>query len=155
MKNDYYKTYQRIIGNKELIKRLRDYGYKLCMKLHPEMERFKKLIRPIDGVEIWDAGYTEIFAESELLITDYSSIAFDFSQLYKPVIYYQFDEDTFWAGEHNYTKGYFDYRRDGFGEVVNTYEELERVLFSYVANNCNLKETYRGRIESFFAYQGK
>ena len=155
LKSDYFQNYQRLLCNPELVEKLRSYGYTLCLQLHPEMERFKDVFQPAAGVEIWDAGYTDIFAESELLITDYSSIVFDFAQLHKPVLYYQFDEDVFWNGVHNYTKGYFDYRRDGFGEVVTEYAELEKVLLSYAENSCKLKELYRDRINEFFMFRDK
>ena len=46
-----------------------------------------------------------------------SSVAFDFAYLGKPVIYAQFDKEEFYE-KHDYKAGYFNYERDGFGEVV-------------------------------------
>jgi len=153
--SNYYKAYKKILDNDKLVSRLKEYGYTLCLKLHPEMEHFKNTFSVAEGIEFWDAPYKDIFAESELLITDYSSIAFDFAQLRKPVIYFQFDADEFWLGEHNYSKGYFDYVEDGFGEVVKTYDELEQKMFSYVEAGCKLKDKYLNRITEFFAYNDK
>ena len=50
------------------------------------------------------------------MITDYSSVAFEMAYLKKAVLYYQFDEEEFFSGKH-WQKGYFDYRKDGFGAV--------------------------------------
>ena len=50
------------------------------------------------------------------MLTDYSSVAFDFAYLRKPIVYAHFDKEAFFSGEHSYTAGYFDYERDGFGE---------------------------------------
>ena len=57
-----------------------------------------------------------------LLVTDYSSVFFDVAFLRKPVVYYQFDEEEF--RKYHYQKGYFDFRRDGFGPVCTTQEAL-------------------------------
>ena len=36
-----YKAYKKILDNDKLVSRLKEYGYTLCLKLHPEMEHFK------------------------------------------------------------------------------------------------------------------
>lgn len=67
------------------------------------------------------------FVDTDILITDYSSVAFEVAYLKKPVIYFQFDREEFFSGVHTYQKGYFDYETDGFGPVCL---ELSEVLFS-------------------------
>ncbi|EOI6809927.1 CDP-glycerol glycerophosphotransferase family protein, partial [Campylobacter jejuni] len=52
----------------------------------------------------------KLFCESSLMITDYSSAAFEMAVLKKPVIYYQFDKDEFFA-KHTVQKKYFDYKK--------------------------------------------
>ena len=42
------------------------------------------------------------------MITDYSSVFFDFSYMRKPVIFYQFDEKKFRKAQ--YAEGYFSYK---------------------------------------------
>ena len=64
--------------------------------------------------------------------------------MHKPIIYYQFDEDTFY--DEHYTRGYFDYRRDGFGDVVTS-------LKTVVSNNFNMSDEYRNRTNRFFALE--
>ena len=73
---------------------------------------------------------------------------FDFAYMRKPVLYYQFDEEEFRA--NHYAKGYFDYRRDGFGEVVTEEEKALDLLEQYLENGCRLKPAYRARIQEFF-----
>ena len=48
---------------------------------------------------------------------DYSSIAFDFAYMKKPLIYYQFDQDKYYT--NHFAKGYFDCERDGFGPQMS------------------------------------
>jgi len=51
-----------------------------------------------------------------------------------------------------YVPGYFDYDRDGFGEVETDYEATVDRLIEYMASDCKLKDKYRARIDGFFAY---
>ncbi|MFS0655826.1 CDP-glycerol glycerophosphotransferase family protein [Bacillus sp. 179-C3.3 HS] len=39
----------------------------------------------------------EVFAESNLIVTDYSSSSLDFSNMRKPVVYCQFDKEEFFS----------------------------------------------------------
>ncbi|HAL7545404.1 TPA: capsular biosynthesis protein, partial [Escherichia coli] len=69
----------------------------------------------------YDGSIQSLFKRSKIMITDYSSVAFEMAYLNKPVCYYQFDEKQFFTKGH-YNKGYFDYRSSGFGPVFNTVE---------------------------------
>ena len=72
--------------------------------------------------------YSDIFSQSKLLITDYSSIFFDFAYLKKPEIFFQFDKEEFYS-EH-YHQSDFEHEKDAFGDVVKTVEELEKMSLS-------------------------
>ena len=63
-------------------------------------------------------------------------------------MYYQLDASEYRA--HHYAQGYFDYRRDGFGEVVTEKTKLLELLEQYLSNECGLKAEYKKRIEGFF-----
>ena len=80
------------------------------------------------------------------MLTDYSSVAFEFAYLRKPIIYYQFDEKTFFE-EHTYRKGYFDYKKSGFGEVESQECMIVDRICRYLQNECQLSGKYRERIE--------
>ena len=75
------------------------------------------------------------FNKCDLMITDYSSVAFDFAYLRKPIIYYQFDKEKF--RKLQYAEGYFDYETMGFGDVIVNDAERENSFFIYHdKNNC-------------------
>ena len=98
--------------------------------------------------------YQGTFSESSLLITDYSSVAFDFAYLKKPIIYTQFDIDTFFEGQV-YDKGYFEYERDGFGPVCYDYETTVKTIIEYIEKDCVIEDKYIKRINDFYAYNDK
>ena len=68
----------------------------------------------------YDVQY--LLKSAALLITDYSSVAFDFAYMKKPIIYYQFDESLYY--KKHYERGYFDYDKMRFGRKVNDVSDL-------------------------------
>ena len=90
----------------------------------------------------------ELFAKTALLITDYSSVAFDVAKLSKPVLYYHFDKESFFLTQ--WQSGYFDYEKDGFGAVCKNLNELLAEL--YKNEKCEFKEPFLSRARAFFAF---
>src|SRR4029077_10737454 len=62
----------------------------------------------------------ELFARARVLVTDFSSVAFNAAYLERPVVYYQFDAESVLGGGHTGRQNYFEYPRDGFGPVADT-----------------------------------
>lgn len=156
--SSYCQMYQQVFSNKRLYDMAEKYHYKIRLMLHPTMPReCTEYFNCDNGIEILDRNtrYRELFADSKLIITDYSSAVFDFAYLRKPVLYYQQDAEEFFSGNHTYDKGYFDYERDGFGEVEYTAELLVNRIVEYMENGCELKPIYRDRIENTFPFNDK
>ena len=96
-------------------------------------------------------NYQVMFTTASLLITDYSSIAFDFAYLKKPVIYTQFDKMSFMTN-HILRKGYFDYETHGFGPVCNDMNSTITQIMHYIKNGCSMEYKYQSRVMNFFAF---
>jgi len=94
--------------------------------------------------------FNTLILKSSLLITDYSSIAFDFAYSKKPVIYYQFDEIDFFNGGHTYSRGYFNYHENGFGPVINDIDSLSNEVRESQKNSFLVSEKYQKRISETF-----
>ena len=84
------------------------------------------------------------------MITDYSSIFFDFGYLKKPIIYSHFDYKEY--RNFHYREGYFDYRLDGFGPVCQDINCTVNEIIYEIENNCVLRAKYLKRIEKFFGF---
>jgi len=145
-RSKYYKRYSALLNSKRLLRACRKYGYRLAFMPHPLFEPYIRDIIKNDEVLFWDRSksYRDALSEGAILITDYSSIAFEFAYLKKLVIYYQFDRNRFFEN-HTYKKGYFDYERDGFGEVVYHNNEMIDMLKRVVC----LKSDYLNNIKLF------
>ena len=155
--SDFYRFYNSLINDERLINAAKKNGYKIQFFPHPTISAKLDSFDKNEVVTFLKKGtpYKDVFANSSLIITDYSSAAFDFSYLRKPMIYSQFDADTFFAGNHAYTKGYFDDKEHGFGEVETTLEGTVDRIIEYMENGCKLKDFYQKRIENFFAFDDK
>lgn len=157
LESEFYKFYNNILNNERLLEAAEKFNYQIAFFPHPNLQMCLNLFNRDNRVAFieWDTEYREVYAKSDLVLTDYSSAIFDFAYLRKPVIYMHFDEETFFSGNHTLTKGYFDYQRDAFGEVEYTVEETVDRIIEYMENGCQLKDKYRARIDNFFAFNDK
>lgn len=152
--SSYYKMYQKLLSDNKLIKNAQIYGYKLQLLFHPSMVCTLPAFHFDASIEVLTdhVSYRKVFAESALIITDYSSAVFDFAILRKPVLYYHADKEEFFSGAHTYDKGYFNYEQDGFGEVSYTQTQMIDTIIEYMKNGCLLKEQYKKRIDNTFLF---
>ena len=149
--SEYFQAINSLINNEDLINLAKKYDYKIIFKPHPMVYDYVDLFDTNDYVEIVDekTKYQELFKDSDLLVTDYSSIAFDFSYMKKPVVYYQYGDD------YNFKESYFNYETMGFGEVITTEENLVNTIKEYLQNDCKMKKEYENRVDSFYKYNDK
>ena len=105
-----------------------------------------------ESVNFSAGEYSEVFNHASLLITDFSSVAFDFAYLKKPLIYYHVDRENF---HFNIDESYFDYDEMGFGPVFDDLDDLKEKIKEFVLNDCEMDEKYQKRVDEFFKYQDK
>lgn len=148
--SQYYRHINSLINNEDLIALCEKYDFKLLFKPHPFVYDFIELFDTNDYVEIdQDSTYQDLFKNSDLMITDYSSVAFDFAYMKKPMIYYQYGND------YNFEEGYFKYKDMGFGEIVKNEEEILTIVGNYLKNGCQMENKYKDRVDTFFKYNDK
>ncbi len=149
----YFAFYNGLIGSERLNEALAARGYELRFVLHPAFEAEASKFCPGPAARVLArCDYRAAFVEGSLLVTDYSSVAFDFALLRKPVVYAQFDKDTFFGG-HTYRPGYFDYERDGFGPVCTTLDQTVEAIVAAFDAGCVMDEAYAARVDAFYGEQ--
>lgn len=147
----YYRFYENLINDERILEVLRQNGYngKFCIHNNNKANAMdfhgNELIEIVAG----KINYQKEFKEAALLITDYSSVEYDFAYLKKPVIYAQFDRDEFY-NEAVYDKGYWDYEKMGFGPVCRDYESTIQEIISMIQNGCKMEEKYLARAKEFY-----
>lgn len=152
--SQYAQAWNSLLNNPYMLELLEAYGYIIKFFPHPKIQPFLKGFYFQERVEpcTYDScRVQDMLLEASLLITDYSSIAFDFAYLEKGVIYYQFDEGKiFQTGSHTYKKGYYDYSKDGFGPVVLNEKDLIKELTSILSKHCQVDPIYLDRMKKTF-----
>ncbi len=122
---------------------------------HEYAQEYSKFIKPatsrIKVGKTEDYTIQELLKQSALLITDYSSVVYDFSYMYKPVLYYQFDKEDF--EKYQYAPGEsFSYEKEGFGDVFRDENELVAEIRRLYSRNFEMDEKFRSRVDEFFRY---
>lgn len=157
LESEYYNAYQNLINNNDLQRLLEVNNYELVFYPHSEMQPFLSHFNSVNkNIILADKKKYDIqtlLNESALLITDYSSVFFDFAYMKKPCIYYQFDYENFRKG--HWEEGYFDFKSDAFGPVLDNETELIKKLDKYFDGNFQLEREYIDKVDNFFKYFDK
>lgn len=151
MKSEYYLTFEGLLSSPRMHAMLEKYDYELMFYPHIEMQKFIDCFASQGRVTIKsfkDCTVQELLINSDVLITDFSSVLFDYAYMEKPMIFYQFDEAEF--RKQHYSEGYFKYTDDAFGEVVYDEDALLDELEKILAGGAVTEEKYQNRIDAFF-----
>lgn len=153
MKSRYYKNYQTLISNQTLVRKLEESGWQLIFYPHYEVQPliscFHAESKNVTVADMEREELDQLLKECALLITDYSSVAFDFAYMRRPVIYYQFDKEEF---DCEYGGSYFDHERDGFGPVVEREDDVVRCIESFIDGRFDRDHQYYDRCVNTFLY---
>lgn len=151
----FFKSYIALLNNDKIVKFLADNDLTLLFYLHYTIQPYTELFRRhvknakvlVCGRENYDVQ--ELLKTSSILVTDYSSVAFDFAYMKKPVAYFQFDYERY-RNQH-YKEGWFNYERDGLGPVLYEEGELIKWLLQK-AISPTMEAQYLNKIHSFYNY---
>lgn len=151
---DFFNIYSKIISNEKLLSKLEKTGYRVIFLLHPtiscQLEDFnqyqkKNIIEIISPIE--NEGYEKFLKESNLLITDYSGIQFDFAYMNKPILYFHNDKLA-----PTYEWEVFKYDDMGFGPIIKEIPSLLKQINDNIDNDCIQPDYYADRVQRFFKY---
>jgi len=151
--SEYFQFYNSLINDEKLIQCMRENGYVGEFYVHPSFDAQAVDFEGNDTIKVINetAKYNEVYRKNALLITDYSSAAFDFAYMKKPIVYAQFDKASFFEG-HVFVEGYFDFEQHGFGPVCADYGETVATIMVYIKEGCQMQEVHKERVDAFFAY---
>lgn len=150
----YFNSWNGLINDREFINFVEqndiDVYFYPHQNVQKELATFNSSSKKIKIVSM-NEDISKYLSESALMITDYSSVAFDFAYLEKPVIYFQFDVKEYREKQHG--EGYFSYEKDGFGPVVDTESEVVDEMEHYF--KFGVKEKYIRNLNNFFRNRDK
>jgi hypothetical protein len=151
--SDFCRFYNRLLNDPALLAKLEQSDYRVVLALHPIMKPEAANFRFTSSrIALSDSRYNNnhLVSLASIMLTDYSSILFDFAYLRRPAIYNHFDADIYYR-LHADPGGTFDVARDGFGIVARTYDEVVAGLLATIDAPV-MAEEHRARADQFFAF---
>ncbi|MEO9137935.1 MAG: glycosyltransferase [Jatrophihabitans sp.] len=122
LESEFAKNWLALLTDARLAEAAVRHGLTVGVLMHPNLQMYTPHLGLPAGIKLFDfsGDVRELFARSRVVVTDYSSMAFNAAYIERPVAYFQFDRDRMFGGGHVGRQGYFRYERNGFGPVVDT-----------------------------------
>lgn len=124
LESEYFSRYVNFINNPDLNNLLREHNIRLNFYPHYRAQDFfERNINlehsQVNFIPFGSRKVQDLLIEHALLITDYSTVSFDFIKMKKPVIYYHFDDERF------FRKGILRPIEDTFiGRIAQSEQEM-------------------------------
>lgn len=152
--SEYRKFYNGLMNDDRVTSAMSDAGYTGEFYLHPALSAQREDFDSNDVFRVMNFpyDYKTAFREGELLISDHSSVVFDFAYLKKPVLYAYFDVSTFFQNHSYDASDFFSDRDDGFGVVCDDYESLVHEVVAQIKQGPKMDAKYKKRVDDFFEY---
>ncbi|GAB7004470.1 CDP-glycerol glycerophosphotransferase family protein [Nocardioides sp. AN3] len=154
VESDFVQAWMGLLADRDLAEACERHGLRLAFLPHPNMQPLlDRLDLPAHVQPIRYAGtdVRALVARCRLMITDYSSMAFNAGYVERPVLYYQFDaERVRTLGSHVGRPDYFDYVRDGFGPVREHPDDVVRTAVEMIEAGPFPDPAYRARAAATF-----
>ncbi|WP_313237762.1 CDP-glycerol glycerophosphotransferase family protein [Sporosarcina ureae] len=138
LESTYFLSTVGLLKSKEFQLTVQDGNLEVRVILHPFMKRYEKYFSEngIINNRISFFSFDEVLIMEELydadiLITDYSSICWDFLYMNKPIIFYTFDQQEFLANRGTY----LNLDTDLFGYKARYEEEVVSYLTTLIKDN--------------------
>lgn len=149
--SEYFERYRELIHHPILHQLAKQYHFDIIFCLHPNMQKFTPYFTdaPVRVISQGEVDVQRLLKESAMMITDYSSVGFDFSFLHKPILYYQFDRSRF-IGKR---PSHLDLENDLPGDIVYNIDEILSLVNEYAKSDFPMKEEYIKRAGKFLKYR--
>ena len=157
LKSEFYKKIIQIFQSNKLKKILEENNLVLKICFHKFMHRYlphisndnkNNLIKILPLKE----KVQKHLNNSAILITDYSSVCWDFLYLDKPSIFYQFDYENYFS---KYYESCIDLEKDLPGPIVKDLNQLISMLTIYNTVDFRIEEKYLKLKTKQFSYNDK
>lgn len=132
-------TYKTEVDFEKMQKELGD-NYIILFRAHYlvansfEFDKYSNFIYDVSKVD----DINELYVISDILITDYSSVFFDYANLKKPIVFYMYDLENY----RDDIRGFYFDISELPGNIVKTEDELIKEV-EYIAEKFEYNEKYK------------
>lgn len=153
--SSYFKNWHWVLNDDDLMNFIKKNNITIYFYQHQHMQKYSHLfISKSENLKIVNNNeydIQELLIKSSLLITDYSSVFMDFAFMNKPVLYFHFDYNEFRS--NHLSEGYFSYKDDGFGKIVESPKKLIKEIKELIESSYLDDEKYMNRRKKFFTFR--
>lgn len=138
----YFQNTLGLLSHEGIRQLISENDLHMRVALHPFMRKFEKhftgLDHPESGIEFHDFNRSSIenaIVENDMLLTDISSVSWDFLYLNKPIIFNMFDKEEYLARRGSYLSldtDLYGYKADSIEEV---YHYLKKIVEETITTN--------------------
>lgn len=149
-KSNYFTGIVNLLTDEKLKNFLEESDMYLELKLHPEFcELYHDNLTSIEGERIRLAEDIVDINQYKMLITDFSSILYDFVYMNKPILYFVPDYKEFLSGLNHYRELDIPLE-NGFGRFTDQKGKLIDYLIQMQGRNFQIEEIYREKYQKLF-----
>lgn len=153
LQSEYYKRCNEMVTSKEVVRLLEENDLKLVMYLHGYAQGYSEYFKPAsDRIQVAkkeDFFVQDLLKQATYLITDYSSVIFDFAYMKKPCCYYQYDKEEFSKNQYSESE-YYTYEDHGFGPIFTELSQILEHIKAAMDKDFKMEEKYLNRVENYF-----
>jgi CDP-glycerol glycerophosphotransferase len=151
--SEYHERWWQLLHDPRLRRLADEHGLEVVFCLHPNMQAFTPTFSgaPARVISQGEVDVQHLLKESAALVTDYSSVGFDFSFLHKPVLYYQFDQERFLGKEGSH----LDLDGELPGPILYSGDEVLTELERAAAGGFVMPERYVRRADRFLTHRDR
>ena len=144
--SDYFLNTVKLVNDKRMATLVSTYDLQVKVILHPFMKKFEHHFNGLGAA----GGKVEFFSfnelsigreviEADMLLTDYSSISWDFLYMNKPIIFFTFDQEEFLEMRGSY----LNLDTDLYGYKANTIDEVVGWMKEIIINKKPLNPYFK------------
>lgn len=146
--SEYFQRWRSLLTSDRFLAMAKKYDLEPVFCLHPNMQQYSGHFLDV-GVRVVVQGEVDVqylLKQSSMLITDYSSVAFDFAFLHKPVTYYQFDD-------YRFAKPHAEPLQEFPGPVVAEESQVLDAVETVYSAGGQMSHEYKERADKFISYR--
>jgi CDP-glycerol glycerophosphotransferase len=151
--SEYHQRWAELLRDPRLHGLAAEHDLEIVFCLHPNMQRFVAEFAdfPVRVIGQGEVDVQQLMKESAVLLTDYSSVGFDFSFLHRPVVYYQFDQARFLGPKGSH----LDLDRELPGPILFSEDDVIATLQGLAADGFAMAGMYQRRADRFVAHRDR